>query len=97
MTHPTITPPANPASPEEWQNAVDAAEAPLAIEAARACGQITGGPVANVNRCEHLLDRGRSLGIVPSAHAIERYVGGLCGDGTVLNADSPRKTSDGGK
>lgn len=93
----TITPPADPTTLEEWQNAVNAAQALLAIESARAYGLITGGPAANVDRCEDLLDRGRSLGIVPSADAVERWVGGLCGDGAKLSVGSPRPTSGGGK
>lgn len=67
-------PPADPVHPEEWQEAVDAAKALLALEAARLYGLVTGGPVVNVRRCEEILDQGRTLGYVPSADAVERFI-----------------------
>jgi hypothetical protein len=54
-----IAPPAEPKTPEEWQNAVDAADALLHIQSAEAYGLITGAPSVNVERCEELLEAAR--------------------------------------
>ncbi len=70
----TIAPPANPKTPEEWQTAVDAADALLHIQSAEAYGLITGAPTVNVERCEQLLEAARRRGVTPSAGNVERYV-----------------------
>lgn len=67
---------ASPTTPEEWQFAVDAAEALLQIDSARQYGLIEGGPVVVVERCVALLERGKQLGHVPAADAVERFVAG---------------------
>lgn len=63
-----------PETREDWQEAVDAAKASLAVHAARLYGLITGGPRVNVERCLETLARGAELGVVPSETAIERFV-----------------------
>jgi hypothetical protein len=68
------TEPAEPSTPEEWQDAVDAAHALLSFESARLYGFIAGGPGVNVERCETILDQGRKLGYTPGPHAIEEFV-----------------------
>lgn len=59
-----------PASPEEWQDAVDAANALLVFTRAAKYGFITGGPNIRVERCEDLLRRGRALGYHPDREAV---------------------------
>ncbi len=69
-----IAPPAEPQTPEEWQNAVDAADALLHIQSAEAYGLITGAPTVNVERCEELLEVARRRGVTPSAGNVEQYI-----------------------
>ncbi len=69
-----IAPPINPQTPEEWQNAVDAADALLHIHSAVCYGLVTGAPTINVERCEQLLENARRRGVTPSAGNVERYV-----------------------
>jgi len=64
----------NPQNPEEWQEAVDAAEAMLLLDSARQYGLITGGPGVHVDRCLEVLAAGRDRGIVPRPDAIERVL-----------------------
>lgn len=71
----SIAPPKNPTTPEEWQNAVDAAEALRLLEGARLYGLVTGGPEVNIERCDEILEQGKQLGFVPRPNAVERYVG----------------------
>ncbi len=66
-----------PANQAEWQDAVDLAHSAQLILAARAYGLITGGPELNEQRCEELLERGRKLGVVPSAFANTKLVRAL--------------------
>ena len=70
----TIAPPAEPQTPEEWQNAIDAADALLHIQSAEAYGLITGAPHVNIERCEQLLEAARRRGVTPGAGNVERYV-----------------------
>lgn len=67
-----IAPPVDPQTPEEWQTAVDAADALLHIQSAEAYGLITGSPTVNVARCEELLEAARRRGVTPSAGNVER-------------------------
>jgi hypothetical protein len=55
----------DPQTPEEWQDAVNAADFFLQLDSARQYGLVTGGPDVNVARCVDILDRGRALGYVP--------------------------------
>lgn len=60
-----------PETPEQWQEAVDLAHGFLAIESCRQYGLVTGGPRANVSRCEEILTLGKERGIAPREGAIE--------------------------
>lgn len=64
----------DPVTPEEWQEAVDAAHACLALDAARQYGFVTGGPTVVVHRCELILVAGRARGFTPRLDAVERFV-----------------------
>lgn len=63
-----------PATPQEWQEAVDAAEALLLIDSARQYGLITGGPVANVARCCEIKLKGLEMGIRPRKNFAEQLI-----------------------
>jgi hypothetical protein len=63
-----------PRTTVEWQEAVDAAEACLALESARMYGLVTGGPEVNVERAQALLINGGKRGIYPRPDAIERFI-----------------------
>ena len=71
-----------PSSPGAWQLAVDSCHVLLLIDSARQYGLIKGGPVANVERCEDILKRGKTMGYVPSEPGISFAIKGLCGTGT---------------
>ncbi len=71
----TVAPPQDPRGDAEWQNAADAAQALLAVDAAGAYGLITGGPDVDIEGCSDLLARASLRGITPAKDAIERYVG----------------------
>lgn len=71
----------DPDTPEEWQNAVDAAHGLLTVDAARQYGLVAGGPTVIVSRCKEILERGKDLGITPSADAIEKVALAYAGDG----------------
>lgn len=68
-----------PVTPEQWQDAVDAAHALLTFEAARIYGLVEGGPEVNVERCVELLEDGKAMGVVPGAEAVRRMVEELNG------------------
>ncbi|MDP9479617.1 MAG: hypothetical protein M3R38_28800 [Actinomycetota bacterium] len=69
----TIAPPAEPNTPEEWQRAVDAADALLKLDSARIYGLVKGGPEVDVDRCWDLMHKARELhGIEPSEDAVRR-------------------------
>lgn len=63
-----------PQTHEQWQEAVDAAQGALALDAASQYGFVSGGPEVNVARCEDILARGQLLGYVPLSDAVERFV-----------------------
>lgn len=67
----------DPLTPVEWQEAVDAAEAYLALESAKAYGLVRGGPVVNVQRCEQLLRDGKQRGYSPLKENVERVIKSL--------------------
>jgi hypothetical protein len=56
----------DPKTPEEWQEAVNAAEFYLSLDACRQYGLVTGGPGVNAARCEEILRRGKWRGIRPA-------------------------------
>lgn len=70
-----------PQTPEEWQNAVDAAHGALLTDSAHKYGLVSGGPTVIVSRCEEILARGKELGVEPSSDSAERYVRELLADG----------------
>lgn len=63
-----------PASPNEWQVAAEAARACLILDAAWSYGIVTGGPGVDVDRCTEILRRAKALGVEPSCDALERHV-----------------------
>lgn len=60
-----------PVTREQWQEAVDAANAVLTIDAARQYGLITGGPLPDYERCEQIIERGKAMGITPRPGSAE--------------------------
>jgi hypothetical protein len=58
--------PRMPKTREEWQEAVDWADGLLALDSCRMYGLVTGGPEVFIARCEYILRRGRTKGILPS-------------------------------
>lgn len=73
-----MTAPREPKTREEWQEAADAAEGALALDAARKFGLVTGGPVVDVERCTAILDAAaEDWGVKPRLDAIERYLQAL--------------------
>jgi len=64
----------DPETPEQWQDAVDAANACLAPDSARQYGLVEGGPKIDVDRCDEILRRGALLGYRPSPDAVERSI-----------------------
>lgn len=80
----TVTPtPLDPQTPEEWQTAVDTADAWLCIDDARSYGLIQGGPEVDRGRCAEVLDRGSALGYRPHADAPELMVAALAEAGQI--------------
>lgn len=71
----TIVPPQNPTTPEEWQLAVDAAQALLCLDSARQYGLVKGGPAVDAERCEEIINAGQAQGIAPRPDCVERWVG----------------------
>lgn len=70
----TMEPPRDPKTPEEWQNAADAADALLKIDSARIHGLVTGGPEIDAERSWELFHRAKEPhGIEPREDAVERY------------------------
>jgi hypothetical protein len=59
-----------PQTPEEWQEAVNAAAGARAVADCKLYGLLVGGPNINVRRCDQILARGRKQGITPS-HPID--------------------------
>jgi hypothetical protein len=56
----------DPSTPEEWQEAVDAAAACRVIANCKMYGLLQGGPEIDVGRCDELLEQGRARGVHPS-------------------------------
>ena len=63
-----------PANLDEWQDAVDSAHVLLLIDSARKYGLVTGGPEADIERCEQMIRDGRARGVVPRPDAVERLI-----------------------
>ncbi len=78
----TITPPHDPTTLEEWQDACDAADAMLKLDAARMYGLVFGGPEIDADKCWDLIHRAAELhGIEPAEDAVERLMAELTGTG----------------
>lgn len=76
----TLRPPTDPRTLEEWQNAVDASDAMLKLDAARMYGLVRGGPEVDVDRCWDLIHRAAANHrIEPADDAVERFLGELLG------------------
>jgi len=63
----------DPKTPEEWQEAVDAAAGARAIADCMMYGLLT-GPKINVRRCDDILERGRKRGVTPSRSSTDLAV-----------------------
>jgi hypothetical protein len=85
-----MEPPPDPQTPQQWQEAVDAAEACVALDACRQYGLITGGPKIDVERCLQILARGRAMGIRPAKDCALRFV-------QAWSESRPNKPRRGGK
>jgi hypothetical protein len=68
----------DPETPEQWQEAVNAAEFILAIDSARQYGLIETDIRPDVERCDDILRRGREKGFTPASveELCRRHVGG---------------------
>lgn len=73
--------PRQPITPEEWQFAVDSANALLVLRRLLDHGLIKGGPSINVDRCTDMVRRGRERGIVPGRQAIVEMAAGFAAKG----------------
>lgn len=68
----------DPQTPEQWQEAIDAADFLILVDAAVQYGlvEMGGGGAVNVDRCLDILLRGAEMGIYPSeAMARRRAIG----------------------
>lgn len=63
-----------PATPSEWQEAVDLAYGAQCLDSARQYGLVSGGPKVNLDRCDEILRRGNQLGYTPGPGAVERFM-----------------------
>jgi hypothetical protein len=64
----------DPKTPEQWQEAADAAHVLLLVDSARWYGLIDGGPLVDVERCQSLLKQARSRGVTPALDAVQRLL-----------------------
>jgi hypothetical protein len=64
----------DPQTPEEWQEAVDAAAGMRALADCKMYGVIEGGPDINIARCDELLECGRKRGVYPSRPVVDLAV-----------------------
>lgn len=63
-----------PKTPQEWQDAADAAEVALALRDAHVYGMIAFDPKVDVERCTGTLEVARELGVQPKGDVIARFV-----------------------
>lgn len=61
----------NPKTEEEWQAAVDAANAFLILHSLKCYGLITGGPQVNAERCDEILRQGEARGVRPKMDPVQ--------------------------
>lgn len=69
----------DPRTRKEWQQAVDAAEALLRVDAAKQYGLVEGGPDVDEERCRELLEKGQRRGFRPREEAVEAIILQLAG------------------
>lgn len=67
----------DPETPDEWQEAVNAAEAMLELESAKLYGLITGGPAIDVARCEQIMQAGITRKVLPDKVAVRAFLDAL--------------------
>lgn len=67
----------DPKTSEQWQAAVDAAHALLALDSARQFGLVTGGPTVNVDRAVEILKLGAKRGFQPAPDDLDRMIAEL--------------------
>lgn len=72
--------PIDPATPAQWQEAVNLARACVLLDSARLYGLVTGGPIVNVERCLEILRRGLLDGYVPREADVDRITLSWCDD-----------------
>jgi hypothetical protein len=65
MVAPKVLKPKDPETPEQWQEAADLANFFLELESCRMYGLIEGGPRADIERCDSILNLARKRGIHP--------------------------------
>jgi hypothetical protein len=63
----------DPTSRDEWQLAVDGAQALLHLRSAQFFDLASGGVAVNVERCQEILSLGRTLGITPRPDSAEWF------------------------
>jgi hypothetical protein len=71
----------DPATPAEWQDAVEWAETCLLLESAIAYGLVVGGPKVDGDRCVELLKRGAARGYVPTSAGVDARIAALARGG----------------
>jgi hypothetical protein len=66
-----------PKTPQEWQEAVDAAQFYLTADSCKQYGLLLGGPTVNGTRCAEILARGKKMGITPAPmeELCKRFIG----------------------
>jgi hypothetical protein len=69
-----------PQSPDDWQNAVDAAQGILELDAMKQHGLIKGGPQCDAYRCLAFLAVAKALGYTPAADACEQLMNEMIAD-----------------
>lgn len=66
--------PVDPTTPDEWQEAVNLAEAMLLLDSARQYGLVTGGPEVLVDRCVQVMAAGAARGYRPRGDAVDHLL-----------------------
>lgn len=62
-----------PRNEAEWREAVNIASALRLLHDCKLYGLVTGGPKADIERCDLILSRGKSLGFEPDDHIAIAY------------------------
>jgi hypothetical protein len=67
----------DPEAIEDWQLAVNLAQALISIDLASRYGRMDIDPKCNIQRCEDLLSRGKSLGVEPIGRQVDTIIRAL--------------------